>query len=278
MIRRVLTSAILAIAITSHWCSAAPPPPSSHDDSPSFGGLWFGSWGGGVQQGGVVFQPVMAELFIKGDHIELAGFPDAAKFEGTLHIDRDAHRIRIIPAAEQANKTALKPIEYSFAIDGDKLTVILADKRAIALERIRTSQKPVANVEVELVAADEITSSGDLIVSEFTKLRVGRIGATYYEPSSRTLKTKNAAILLVEESDCKKINVADARSRFKRSTPVAIAFRPENRPNPNPLHQLWTEVGPAAADDEAARQTLAKTLRPGTLVFVFDASEKVPVP
>lgn len=269
---------MLVLVLAPNWCSAAPPPSSSHNDSPSLNGLWFGSWGGGPQPGGGVFQPVIAEMFVKHEHVELAGFPDATKLEGTLRIDRDSNRIHIVPTAEAGKTATAKPVEYSFALDGDKLTLTLADKRSVSLQRLRTSQKLLANVEVELVSADKITESGDLIVSEYTKLRVGGIGATYYEPVARTLKTKNAAILLVEESDCKKISVAEGRIRFKRSTPIAIAYRPVERPNPNPLHQLWTEVGPAAADDAAASQTLAKMLRPGTLVFVLSASENIPVP
>ncbi|HEY2146612.1 MAG TPA: hypothetical protein VGH32_01665 [Pirellulales bacterium] len=278
MVRAVFGWAIVGLLFAPTWCRGEAPPAISHDESPSLNGLWFGAWGGGPQPGGVVFQPVIAELFVKGKHVELSGFPNGLNLEGTIRIDSDAKYVRITPAAEPGKTAAPKPVEFPFTVDGDKLTMTVADKRSVTLQRLKTSQNPLANVAVELISADEITESGDLIVSEFQKLRVGSIGATYFEPSTRRLKTARAAVLLVEESDCKQIKIGEARSRLKRSTPVAIAYRPDNRPNPNALHQLWSAVGPAAADDAAARQTLAKTLRPGTLVFILSASENVPIP
>src|SRR5687768_4020615 len=44
-------------------------------------GLWSGSWGGG-ERNGVVFQPVIAEMLILGDHVEIRGFPGVAKLAG----------------------------------------------------------------------------------------------------------------------------------------------------------------------------------------------------
>jgi hypothetical protein len=49
-------------------------------------GLWSGSWGGG-ERDGVVMQPVLAELLIDGDHVELAGFPAVGGLRGTHRID-----------------------------------------------------------------------------------------------------------------------------------------------------------------------------------------------
>lgn len=43
----------------------------------SIEGLWSGPWGGG-ERNGVVFQPVMAELSIKGDQIEMLSLPNVA--------------------------------------------------------------------------------------------------------------------------------------------------------------------------------------------------------
>ena len=74
---RVFTTAVCLLAVS---CSNDPVSPDPVvDSSPAIetevlDGDWYGSWGGG-EQDGVVFQPVVAELLIEGDHVELSGFP-----------------------------------------------------------------------------------------------------------------------------------------------------------------------------------------------------------
>src|SRR5262249_52772626 len=95
-------------------------PPSG--DAKLMEGLWSGSWGGGAR-GGVVFQPVLAEAVSAGNHIELAGFRNAGRLAGTFRIDSASRRMRIVPAALGETRPAPKPVEFSYAIKGDSLTL-----------------------------------------------------------------------------------------------------------------------------------------------------------
>jgi hypothetical protein len=278
MIRARLGMGILGILIMLAPSVLAAAPAASQNDLVSIDGLWAGSWGGGSRPDGTVMQPVMAEMFIKQDHVEVAGFPGILKLHGSLQVDRAAKQLHIWPAAEPGEKSPPKTIDFSFELNGDSLTLHVGDNPAITFLRQQMSQTAAVNIAVELIVADELKESGDLVVKEYVKLRVGSIGATYFEPAPRTLKTKRATILIVGDSECKKVSLCEARSRFKRSNPVAVGNRLDNRPQPNQLYQLWSESGAPSPDDEAAYQTLAKTLRPGTLIFVLDAAENVPLP
>jgi hypothetical protein len=59
---------------------------------------------------------------------------------------------------------------------------------------------------------------------------------------------------------------------------VAVAFRHDDRPAPERWHWLWKVTGAPTSDSDAVRQTLSRTLRPGTLVFILSARENVAVP
>lgn len=139
-------------------------------------------------------------------------------------------------------------------------------------------QKPLANAQVEFVTATGINEAGDLLVTEYAQLRVGQVGPTYYQPEPRTRKTKQATAFLVQENTLKKVGLDEARGLIRGPTPVVIAYRPDDRPEPQQLYQLWKEIGSPAPDSEAVAQTLSKLLRPGSLVFVLSARENVPVP
>lgn len=65
---RMLAVAVCLVRVScSHDVAAKEP----IDDPKVIEGLWSGSWGGMVGAGGAVHQPVMAELFIKGNHVEV---------------------------------------------------------------------------------------------------------------------------------------------------------------------------------------------------------------
>ncbi len=274
---RTCVALMLAAAVAPAVCSDPLPPTANGGDAPPLSGLWFGSWGGGPQPGGVVFQPVIAEMLVRQDHIEVVGFPNGVSLVGTFRIDNDKKMLHLLGAKAGATEKP-QEIDYTFQLKGETLTLTDSENRAVTLDRQPMSQKPPANLAIELVAAVEMNEAGHLVITEYTKLRAGSIAATYYQPATRTLKTKEATVMLVDESGCKKIPAADARKHIKRSTTVAIAYRPASPPHANQLHALWTEIGSAAGDDEAAMQTLARALRPGTLVFVLSAPENVPVP
>lgn len=146
------------------------------------------------------------------------------------------------------------------------------------MQRHRVATNPLANAQVDLVAATGINEAGDLLVTEFTTLRVGQAGARYFRPEQRSLKTKEATVLLVQDAGLKKVTLEQARGLIRESTPVVVAYRGDDRPSPHQLHSLWQEMGPPMADSEAVGQTFARLLRPGTLVFVLSARENVPQP
>jgi hypothetical protein len=219
----------------------------------------------------------VAELFIKGDHVELNGVPNVGRLAGTVRLDAGAKRMRITPTDAGGTGAAPKAIEYAYEIKGDKLTLIDGDTVPISLERRRVTENPLADVRLDFFAASAINDAGDLLVTEFTALRAGRVGATYFQPASRSLKTKGASVLLVQETGLKKVTVAEARRLVRDPTLVAVSYRQDD-PSPHHLHELWTDMGPASPDSEAVGKTFARMLRQGTMIFILSARENVPVP
>ena len=246
-------------------------------DAKAIEGLWSGSWGGG-QRDGVVFQPVIAELVITGDQVDLAGFRNVGRLTGTVRLDGDAKRMRLTPAAPAGGQAAPRVIEFVYALKDDMLTLTDSDKVSISLQKQRTAQNPLANARVELVTATGINAGGDLLVSEFTVLQAGRAGATYFRPENRSLSTRQATVLLVQETGLKKVTVNEARRLIREATPVVVTYRTDDRAAPQQVHELWKDVGSPLPDSEAVGQTFARLLRPGTLVFVLSASANAPRP
>src|SRR5262245_27696730 len=70
------------------------------NDLKSIQGIWSGSWGGG-DRGGVVFQPVLAEMVIHGEEVELTGFRNAAHLRGTVRIDPATKRLWFKPRLQE---------------------------------------------------------------------------------------------------------------------------------------------------------------------------------
>jgi hypothetical protein len=248
--------------------------PSS--DSTAIEGLWFGSWGGG-DVNGVVHQPVMAELFIKGDHVELCGFPNVSRLTGTVQFDASARQMRITPIAE-ADGQPTKPIVYSYQIKAGELTLTNGESVSISLQECPVVRNPLANAEVEFVTATGINAAGDLLVTEFTTLRAGRAEVTYFEPMHWPLRTKQATVLMVQESGCKQLTLDEARRQIREPTLVVVAYRHDGRPKRHQLHGLWTDLGPPSPDSEVVKRTFSRILRPGTLIFVLSARENIPEP
>jgi hypothetical protein len=241
-------------------------------------GLWSGTWGGGGTNG-VVFQPVVAEIFIEGNHVELYGFPKMGRGRrtGTVRVDASAKQIEIMPAAK-ADGQPQRKVVYAYEIKDDELLLIDSYKILISLHRCRVAHDALANARVELVAATGINDAGDLLVTEFTSLRAGRVGATYLQPVNRSLKAKQAIVLVVQETGWKKITVDEARRLIHESTPVVVAYRHDDRPSQHQSHRLWTEMGSSSLDNEAVWRTFSRVFRSGTLVFILSARESVPQP
>jgi hypothetical protein len=149
-------------------------------------------------------------------------------------------------------------------------------KAAITLQKLHVVQKPLANAQVELVAATGINDAGDLLVTRFTVLRAGRAGATYFQPDKQLLRTRQATVLLVQETGLKKVTLEEARRLVRKAPPVVVTYRQDDRPSPPPSHELWKDLGSPLPDSEAVGLTFARVLRPGTLVFVLSARERSP--
>ena len=101
---------------------------------------------------------------------------------------------------------------------------------------------------------------------------------TYLQPVNRSLITKPATVLMVQESGCKKVTLDEARRQIREPTLVAISYRHEGRPALYQSHRLWKEMGAASPDSEAVWRTFSRVLRPGTLVFILSARENAPRP
>jgi len=241
-------------------------------------GLWFGFVGGGSRDGAIV-QPDIVDLFVKGDHVELCNFPNVGSLTGTVRLDTSAQRMHITLTDKSGGQPKPQAIEYVYELKGD--TLKLSDY--LTLHRVPVVQNPLAHAEVELVAATGISEAGDLLVTELTEFRVGRAGATYFQPQKRSLKTKQATVLVVQETGCKKIEIAEARKLIREAMPVVVTYRHDDRPapdqkDPRQTHPLWKVMGPPTPDSDAVWRTFSRTLRAGTVVFILSASENVPRP
>jgi hypothetical protein len=284
MVRRDMRILAVAVSLVGVSCADNPVSNVSPTDSAAAAnelqpieGLWYGSWGGGERADGVVFQPVIAELFIEGDRAELAGFRNVPRLAGLVRFDASARQMRITPAAEAGGQSTPQTVDYTFQIDGDNLTLTDSDKRSVELQKSHVEQNPFANSQMELVATNGIDDKGNLLVTEYSQLRVGRAGATYFQPRNRLLNTVGATIVLVQEAGLRKISIDEARGLVSKSVPVGITFRRDEAPKEQ-WNELWKEIGPPAPDSDAVSRTFAKILRPGTLVFILSARLNTAVP
>ncbi len=240
-------------------------------------GFWSGSWGGGMR-GETVFQPVLAELLVEGDRVEMLGFRSAGRLSGTLRVDPAAKQVRITPTPPPGERSAAQSLIFSYKLQGQELTLRDRDDVPVTLHRQPLAKRPAANVPLELVATEGLDDAGNLLVTRFTVLRGGPTNAVYHQPAPATLNTRDAVVLLVLESSLKRLTVEEARPLIRKSLPVAVAYRANPASALGMLPALLQNRGEASPEGEAASQTLLHTLRPGTLVFVLPAEERLPKP
>ena len=99
MFRANLRMTAIVVSILSVTLSGTVALEDPAADSKAIEGLWFGSWGGGPV-GGVVFQPVLAEMFIRGNRVEMVGFPAVGRRTGNIRVDARARRVVLTPDSE----------------------------------------------------------------------------------------------------------------------------------------------------------------------------------
>jgi len=254
--------------------SATPPQVSAANE---LQGVWSGSWGGGDSGDGTVMQPVIAELLLVGDQVEMSGFRTAGVVRGTARLDATGKKIHVTPAPDSSG-AAPAPLTFGYERAGNSLTLTDQDGFPISVERQEMTRTPHANQTIELVSATAINEAGELVVTEFIEHRMGSIRAAFFSPQSRNLKLDRATILIVDDATTRRLTLDEARPLLKPETMVALAFPSADRITFDPPSSLVREMGPPPPDTEAAAQTFARTLRPGTLLFVLPAEEAVPQP
>lgn len=270
MVRKSTQTLAFAFCLTCALCVGGPADETATKDSGALDGLWSGSWGLLVDSDGTVHQPVKAELFIQGDHVEWDGFPEVQNLTGTIRVDASAGQLRVTPAAKAGEPTA-DAMVYAYKINGDALELTDASQRTIVFSPVRWN--PLADVKVEFLAALGMNEAGDLLVTDYEVHRAGRPAKPSLALARRTQGVKQAAIFLAQENGLKKTNSEEVRRRIQGPTPVVVAYRASDRPAAS-LRERWQ-----ATDSEEVARTIAAALRPGTLVFVMPESAKaVPLP
>jgi hypothetical protein len=268
--RAILLRLMFAVLMITNVCAAEDGPLADRANvAKQFEGVWFGSWGGG-ESNGTVFQPVLAEMLIRGDKIELSGFRAADRLWGLVKIDPATKTIKVT--------SATKVIEYKYEATPKSLTLTDRDNVSILLQKRHLDLNPHADVRLELVTAEGINDEGHLQITEYSALKFGRTDVTFYEPITRAFKTTEASIFLCEENGLKKITIAEARKQHQPASPVAIAYRSDLDPASKEEREFQTRLGSPQPESEAVLKTLGRTLRVGTLVFVFPARQAVPEP
>ena len=264
---RVLAAALCLLGVLRF---DSPVANAAASDLDALDGLWSGSWGLQIDPDGTVHQPVKAELFIQGDNVECAGFPELSQLTGIVRIDAGTKQMRITPAVEAGGSPA-DVVVFAYDVSKDNLTLTDRNKRSVHFVKERVD--PLAHVKVEFLAAIAVDEVGDLLVTDFSVHRAGRSAEIALAPARRPLRTKQAAVFLVQESGLKKVKVDEARRLIRDPTTVVVAYRSDERPSPLPSSRLWQET-----DSEAVGRTISRVLRPGTLVFVVPERARVVPP
>lgn len=243
------------------------PRPQAASGSP-LEGLWTGSWGGGEQADGIVMQPVIAELLIVGHRIELKGFPKVSDVRGTIAEDSSNGRLTVTTA------TGNESHSFSYKLAGNTLTLSEDNGIAVSLERYGVPHTAPVNLKADLVPAT-IDDAGNLVVTEFTELHARSSEARLFRPHSRTIKTADATVMRVDQDRLSTITVNEARQAIPEGAPVVVIFRPVANVSTPYDPSLLESSGLPAPTGASAMQTLARILRPGTLVFVVPNEEQL---
>jgi hypothetical protein len=242
-------------------------------ESNTIEGFWQAWWGGGVADG-VGRQPVLGELFVRGDRVEVRHLPGLGSLSGSIRLDAEEKRIRITRKAQAADQPP-EVLNFGYEIKDDKLTLTDGGKVVVVLDRRPIERDPLAHARVEIIAASGIDEAGELLVTEFAALNGDVADVPYFVPHEGKRVIKEATILLMQKAGPKSISAAEARALIQEPTPVMIAYRHDNRPLPA-ASELLNEAGPAQPDSDAVLKTLSRVLRPGTLIFILPQQQVLP--
>lgn len=211
-------------------------------------------------------QPVLAELLIDGDRVETDGFPEIGRFSGTIHIDESTHQLQVIEDAEADAEKRI--VIFRWELEGDKLTLTDQQNRPVLLTRSGNPRPTPGSLQVELVLATELSETGILTISRTGAIEPRRGKRTLHRQQTEKLGDSAVMVLIVEESGARQIAIDEARQHLKNPSMVAVATsRPISTPEVEP-RALWKDAGLPAIDSESVGQTLARSLKPGTLVIV----------
>src|SRR5262245_12458797 len=122
MILDAMRKSAFAVCLVLVACPGDVAPQDPTSTAKSIDGLWTGAWGGG-QRDGVIFQPVIAELLVKGDYVELCGFRNLNRLTGTVRVDARAKRLHITPATSPGGPPKPRAIEFTYEFNADELTL-----------------------------------------------------------------------------------------------------------------------------------------------------------
>jgi len=284
-----VSALLLAIALTG--CGNTSPPadpanpplrtqssvPASELEAQHYNGLWTGTWGGG-ESDGVVIQPVVTEVFIDGDQIEISHLRSFGRASGTVQIDETAKRF-VVTAKETSKDEPPKTVEYTYRQDRGQLQLTDADGITATLSRDVSAVNPLMQISVELVSIISINEARELTVEEFRTKGIIGTESVLYHPRQRVLPTKDATVLLVSEGEASEISIEDARKRIIPPAVIALIYRPEGlHPDTKTEDALTKYLMSPPPDSNAVRRTLTRSLSPGTLVFILPKSASVPLP
>ncbi len=243
-------------------------------------GLWRGSWGGGVDDDGVVYQPVIAELYVTGNRAAWKGLsiPDGT---GVVSLQGSGNRRNGRFAYDEAQNRNPQPdpIDFTIEIQANRLSLMFASRRgSVAMDRVEFEPSPAANLNVSFETASGIDDEGNLLVTTYHSVRVGgRSGPQVAVPMTFSRSLKQAQIYRIGQNDAEKMTVDAARALVQEELSVVVGRSAGDR-NPR------SDSGPAKSmagfqpDSEAGLKTLIRLLRPGTLVFVIPEREFLPRP
>lgn len=281
MNRTLMTAClVLQVVLKPGLMGEADEPNRQSGDAAAMRGLWTGSWGGGMTDDGVIYQPVIAEFFVgRDDQAVWRGLP-IPDGEGKLSLlGGDQRRGQLLYAKGDSGKSPHEPKEFLYRIHGDKLTLKIGGKRndLLLVRKASVNPIPFANLEVRIEVASEVDRDGNLATTEYRSLRIGDDGPELPAPFSQKRPLHEARIYRVTDEKLDRMTIADLRTTIAKPTPVVVISRGERKKRAS-NSGLVQRHGAVPPDSQAAVSTLGYLLKPGSIVIVVPESQLRLVP